>query len=90
MKVTRRTFLATAGAAGVAPLLLGATNKSGSRAPILGEGEHQYEALHDWGTLPANIRYGKHARRLRRLARPYLHSSHGSFHQRISGHDCCF
>jgi hypothetical protein len=58
MKVTRRNFLATAGAAGVAPLILGTTDKSGSRAPILGEGQHQYEALHDWGTLPANIRYG--------------------------------
>ncbi|HEV2195585.1 MAG TPA: hypothetical protein VGR55_08380 [Candidatus Acidoferrum sp.] len=42
----------------MAPLILGATDKSGSRAPILGEGEHQYEALHDWGTLPASIRYG--------------------------------
>jgi hypothetical protein len=58
MRVSRRNFLATAGAAGVAPLILGATDKSGSRAPILGEGEHQYEALHDWGTLPATIRYG--------------------------------
>jgi hypothetical protein len=58
MRVSRRNFLATAGAAGVAPLILGATDKSGSRAPVLGEGEHQYEALHDWGTLPATIRYG--------------------------------
>lgn len=58
MKVSRRSFLATTGAATVAPLILGATDKSRSRAPILGEGEHQYEALHDWGSLPANIRYG--------------------------------
>lgn len=58
MKVSRRNFLATTGAAGVAPLFLRATNKSGSRAPILGEGVHQYEALHDWGTLPASMRYG--------------------------------
>lgn len=58
MKVSRRNFLATAGAAGVAPLILGTTDKSGSLPPILGEGEHRYEALHDWGTLPANIRYG--------------------------------
>ena len=43
MKVSRRNFLATAGAAGVAPLILGATNKSGSQAPILGEGDYQYE-----------------------------------------------
>ena len=58
MRVSRRNFLATAGAASVAPLILGATDKSGNRPPILGEGEHRYEALHDWGTLPANIRYG--------------------------------
>ena len=58
MKVSRRNFLATAGAAGVAPLILGATDKSGSRAPILGEGEYRYEALHDWGTVSPNIRYG--------------------------------
>ena len=58
MRVSRRNFLATAGAAGVAPLFLGATNKSGTRAPILGEGEHQYEAMHDWGRLPSNIQYG--------------------------------
>lgn len=58
MKVSRRNFLSTAGAAGVVPLILGTADKSGSRAPILGEGEHQYEALHDWGALPANIRYG--------------------------------
>lgn len=58
MKVSRRNFLASAGAVGVAPLILGTTDKSGNRAPILGEGEHRYEALHDWGTLPSNIRYG--------------------------------
>ena len=58
MKVSRRNFLATAGAAGVAPLILGATNKSGSQAPIVGEGDFRYEALHDWGALPSNIRYG--------------------------------
>ena len=26
--------------------------------PILGEGEHTYECIHDWGELPANIKYG--------------------------------
>ena len=24
----------------------------------MGEGEHQYEAIHDWGELPSNIKYG--------------------------------
>jgi sugar lactone lactonase YvrE len=35
-----------------------AANKSGGANPILGEGDHKYEAIHDWGMLPANIRYG--------------------------------
>jgi DNA-binding beta-propeller fold protein YncE len=51
---TRRTFLA---AAASAPAIF-AANKSGSKNPILGEGAHQYEAIHDWGELPANIKYG--------------------------------
>jgi hypothetical protein len=58
MEVTRRSFLVSAGAAATAPILLGATDKAGSRAPILGEGEHRYEALHDWGELPRTIKYG--------------------------------
>jgi hypothetical protein len=41
-----------------APLFLGTTDKAGSKAPILGQGEHRYEAIHDWGALPRTIRYG--------------------------------
>lgn len=41
-----------------APMILGAANKSGSKNPILGSGDHTYEAIHDWGELPANIKYG--------------------------------
>ena len=52
---SRRNFISTGLAA---PLILGASNKSGSAKPILGEGDHKYEATHDWGELPANIRYG--------------------------------
>jgi len=51
---TRRNFLA----AGAAPFILGAEDKAGVKAPILGEGEHRYEALHDWGRLPSRFRYG--------------------------------
>jgi hypothetical protein len=58
MKVSRRSFLVASGAASVAPLILGATDKAGRRAPVLGEGDRQYEAIHDWGTLPDTIRYG--------------------------------
>jgi hypothetical protein len=58
LQVTRRSFLVTAGVAGAAPFLFGMTDKSGSKTPVLGEGERQYEAIHDWGTLPRTIRYG--------------------------------
>src|SRR3954471_7016098 len=51
---SRRTFLTGLGA----PLILAATNKSGSSKPIVGEGDHKFEVTHDWGELPANIRYG--------------------------------
>src|SRR5579872_5632973 len=56
MNTSRRGFLFAVG--GGAPLILGAQNKSGSRKPMLGEGEHTYEVTHDWGTPPAEIKYG--------------------------------
>jgi len=55
MATTRRTFLAAAGA--VAPFVW-ADDKSGSKNPILGAGEHKYECIHDWGDLPSHIKYG--------------------------------
>jgi hypothetical protein len=60
--VSRRRFLQTLGAAGAmaaaGPILLHASNKSGSKRPIVGAGSHTYEVYHDWGELPASIRYG--------------------------------
>jgi hypothetical protein len=53
MNVTRRAFLSSA-----APLILGATNKSGSARPVIGSGAFKYEVIHDWGELPASIKYG--------------------------------
>jgi hypothetical protein len=53
---TRRNFLLAVGAG--SPLLIGMTNKSGSANPILGSGEYTYEAIHNWGDLPADIKYG--------------------------------
>jgi len=59
--VNRRKFLKQAGAAAVlgavAPAILG-SDKTGSRPPILGSGDYQYECLHDWGELPAGHVYG--------------------------------
>jgi hypothetical protein len=62
---SRREFLRLAGAGalagagvGVGPVILHATDKGGTRRPVMGSGAHTYEAYHDWGTLPASIRYG--------------------------------
>jgi len=61
--ITRRDFITTTAAAAAAvatsgPTILGAQDKAGSKAPIVGSGEHTYEAIHDWGQLPGNIKYG--------------------------------
>jgi hypothetical protein len=59
MKTTRREFLSAAAAAPiVSPIILRAQDKSGSRAPVLGEGAYKYEASHEWGELPARIKWG--------------------------------
>src|SRR2546428_3319436 len=71
-KSSRRRFMKTAGAgvltSSIATLQaknkppeftnLGATDKSGSAHPILGDGDFRYEAIHDWGELPRTIKYG--------------------------------
>ena len=58
MSTSRRSFLTKVSTGLTAPLILGATDKSGSKKPILGEGDHLYEVTHDWGALPADIKYG--------------------------------
>jgi hypothetical protein len=59
MKTTRREFLSAAAAAPlVTPILLRMQDKAGTRAPVLGEGAHTYEAIHDWGELPPHIKWG--------------------------------
>ncbi len=59
---TRREFLQVLGttvAAGASgPILLGATDKAGAKRPIVGSGEFTYEVHHDWGQLPAGLKYG--------------------------------
>ena len=42
----------------LAPAILGATDKAETKAPVMGSGKHTYEAIHDWGELPAGIKYG--------------------------------
>ena len=61
--ITRRTFLTTTAGAVAAtvvagPTILRAQDKSGSKLPVTGTGEHTYEMIHDWGQLPSTIKYG--------------------------------
>jgi len=56
MQLNRRGFLT--GVAAGAPAILGAGDKSGSKNPVTGSGDHTYEVIHDWGELPAGIKYG--------------------------------
>ncbi|MFN0052330.1 MAG: twin-arginine translocation signal domain-containing protein [Planctomycetales bacterium] len=61
---SRREFIKLAGAAAVAagsvgPTILGATDKSGSKNAIIGEGAHRYEAIHGWGELPSHLKWGE-------------------------------
>jgi hypothetical protein len=59
MKTSRREFLTAAAAAPLlSPILLGAQDKAGTKAPILGSGAHEYEAIHDWGELPPSLKWG--------------------------------
>src|SRR5947209_10149944 len=59
MKRTRREFLAAAAAAPIlSPIILGAQDKAGTKRPVLGAGAYTYEAIHDWGELPARIKWG--------------------------------
>src|SRR6516162_7288770 len=54
---TRRSFM-TVSAFAAAPFFIKAEKKSGNALPIVGEGDHAYECIHDWGELPAEIKYG--------------------------------
>jgi hypothetical protein len=57
METTRRSFLVAGAVGAVAPFVM-AEDKTGSKYPILGDGEHKYECIHDWGQLPSTIKYG--------------------------------
>jgi 6-bladed beta-propeller len=58
---TRRAFLAScsrATAAAALPPFLHASNKSGSRLPVVGSGAHTYECVHDWLLPPDGLVWG--------------------------------
>lgn len=63
---TRRQFLQTMATVGAAaapfvasgPTILRASDKAGTKKPVVGSGEYTYEVHHDWGELPAGLKYG--------------------------------
>ncbi len=61
--LSRRELL-SAGAAATAvfaaPAILGAQDKSGSKKPVIGQGDYMFEVEHDWGlaNLPSTIKLG--------------------------------
>lgn len=57
LKTNRRDFFRGIGAV-AAPAILGASDKAGTKRPIVGTGEFTYEVIHDWGELPKTIAYG--------------------------------
>ena len=60
---SRRTFLKAAGAVAIAtplaPSIVHASDKAGSRPAIVGEGAFKYEAHHGWGQVPDHIKWGE-------------------------------
>ncbi|MEZ6047351.1 MAG: twin-arginine translocation signal domain-containing protein [Planctomycetaceae bacterium] len=62
-RTTRRTFLKTA-TAGIAaasamqPFFVRASDKTGNKTAVVGEGDYQYTCEHGWGELPESIRWG--------------------------------
>jgi hypothetical protein len=60
---SRRTFLKAAGAAAGAVSLGGtipyvrASDKSGGKTAVVGEGEYRYECHHNWGEVPSHIHW---------------------------------
>src|SRR5262249_26370581 len=50
------TTTAVAGLA-AAPAILGATDKAGTKNPVIGTGEHRYECIHNWGEVPSHLKW---------------------------------
>ena len=76
----RRTFLKQAAATSAAlsaPTIITARDKSGTKNPIVGDGEHRYECHHNWGELPQPHPLADDARRRHRRRRADLHQAPG-------------
>lgn len=62
-RTSRRSFLKATGAAtlgsSLVPAILNASDKAGTKLPVIGEGPYRYEAIHGWGQVPAHIQWGE-------------------------------
>jgi hypothetical protein len=58
LKTTAAAALSTATLSTAVPTILRAADKAGSKLPVVGEGAHRYEAMHNWGELPAHVVWG--------------------------------
>jgi hypothetical protein len=38
-----------------APFILKAQDKAGTQLRLIGDGDHKYEVIHDWGVLPNQL-----------------------------------
>jgi hypothetical protein len=60
--ITRRSFIARCGAlaaaSAVPSFFVRAATKSGSGLPVVGDGEHTYECVHDWLVAPDGMVWG--------------------------------
>jgi hypothetical protein len=59
--LTRRTFLKATATTALATWATGVVRAEGggnARLAVVGDGEHTYECIHDWGEVPASIKYG--------------------------------
>jgi hypothetical protein len=60
---SRRRFLQVSASAAAlvaaGPTIVGATDKAGSKLPVVGSGEHTYECIHNWGELPSHVKWGE-------------------------------
>ena len=57
-RVSRRDFLAGAAGALIVGPQLASSRPAPIQGPVLGEGSHRYECLHNWLTAPSGMRFG--------------------------------
>jgi hypothetical protein len=58
--MNRRKFLGKTAAASLVlagPAILGAREKSDNKNVVIGDGDHKYECIHNWGELPKTLRW---------------------------------